>query len=279
MTTSEQFGDKEMAAFFDTEMQKQIDSMQVEHEHSIVAERLWKAVADLDMDLAVSQNPAAHEDDFSDLIEVVGEIVDTLPPHDEPDYSRDQHIHAIANSIWDEQISMLEQISLALDMQLHGNLPDDEKKVMKKKLMARIIVRGEGQEQWLALADTALDGDPIDRNTPEDFDMIAEALEIAANLENTPEVKFYDSILTLLGVPDLSQDIPDGYDMEQIELLTYAARDIVEAAICKISQTQQPDRHSTIREVADAYGLIESIDLPRVLQLADAYAEQKTSTE
>jgi hypothetical protein len=109
--------------------------------------------------------------------------------------------------------------------------------------------------------------------------MIAEALEIAANLENTPEVKFYDSILTLLGVPDLSQDIPDGYDMEQIELLTYAARDIVEAAICKISQTQQPDRHSTIREVADAYGLIESIDLPRVLQLADAYAEQKTSTE
>jgi hypothetical protein len=279
MTASEQFNDSDMEAFFDAEMQKQIDTMRIEHEHSIVSDRLWTAVESLEMDLAVSKNLSAHEDDFSDLVEVVGEIVDSLPQNSEPDYSRDQHIHAIANSIWDEQVMMLEQTSLALDMQLHGSIPASEKALIKKKLMARIIIKGEGQEQWLALADAALDGDPLDLNDPEDFEMITEALEIAANLENTPEVKLYDSVLTLLGVPDLSQDIPDDYDMDQIELLTYAARDIAEAAFCKAGQSQQPDRHSTIHEVLQSYGLIEDVDLSTVFKLADSYAELKAPNE
>jgi hypothetical protein len=277
MTASEQFNDSEMAAFFDTEMQRQIETMRVEHEHDIVSDRLWAAVDSLDMDLDVSRDPSSHEDDFSSLVTVVADMVDALPLNIDADYSRDEHVRAIANGIWDEQIMMLEQTSLALDMQLHGNIPDSEKALIKKKLMARILIKGEGQEQWLALADAVLDGDPLDLDNPDDFAMITEALEIAANLDNTPEIKLYDSILTLLGVPDLSQDLPEGCDIDQIELMTYVARDITEAALCKAGQSQQPDRHSTINEIIQTYGMVGEIDLTTVCKLADSYAELKAA--
>jgi predicted nucleic acid-binding OB-fold protein len=279
MTTPEQFNDSEMEAFFDAEMHKQIDSMRIEHEHSMVADRVWAAVESLDMPLAVSRNPAAHDDDFSALLEEVAEIVDMLPQDNQADSPRDEHIRGIANMIWDEQIMMLEQTSLALDMQLHGDISVSEKVLIKKKLMARIIVKNENQEQWLKLADAVLDGDPLNLNSPEDLTMITEALEIAANLDNTPEVKLYDNVLTLLGVPDLSQDIPEDYDMDQIELLTYAARDITEAALCKAGKLQQPDRHSTVHEVILAYGLTRDVDLSKVFKLIDSYAEMKAPKE
>lgn len=276
MASSEQFSDNEMEAFLDAEMRTQIDVMRVEQEREIVADRVWSAINTLDMNLAVTRDPLEHEDQFTELKKEVAEIISLLPQSTAADYSLADHIEAIANSIWDEQIMMIEQIALALDTQLHGSLPLSEKALIKKKIMARIAIKDDNQKDWLALADAVLDGDPLDTTNPDDFAVITEALEIAANLDNTPEVKLYDSVLSALGVPDLSQEIPADYDLAQIELLTYAARDIAEATFCKADQAQQPDRHATIHEVIRDYGLVDEVDVQTICTLADAYATSKS---
>lgn len=277
MTTSDHFNDDEMKSFFDAELQDQIETMRIEHEQAIVRSRLWDVAERLNMDLAVGRDPAEHENDFIALIEVVKEILSVLPPNKDPGYSREEHVHATASREWDNQMSMIEHIKTALDAQLYGSLPTSEKALIKKHIMARIVVIGEGSEQWLALADAALEGDALDSNNPEDFAFIAKALEITANLDNSPELKLYDAVLALLGVPPLSEDIPDDYDMEQLELLTYAARDIVEATFSTADQSQQPNRHSTIHGVAQSYCLMDDVDLAALIKLTDSYAELKAS--
>lgn len=277
MTSSERFNDDEMKAFFDAELHDQAETMRTEHEQTIVRSRLWDAAERLGMDLAVGRDPAGHENDFTALIKVITEILSVLPLDKDPSYSREEHVHATASREWDTQMSMIGHIKTALDAQMYGSLPTSEKALIKKHIMARIIVIGEGSEQWLALADAALEGDALDSNNPEDFTFIAEALEITANLDNSPEMKLYDNVLTLLGVPPLSEDIPEDYDMEQLELLTYAARDIVEATFTTAGQSQQPDRHSMIHEVAQSYCLVDDVDLTALIKLTDSYAELKSS--
>jgi hypothetical protein len=277
MTASEPFNDNELAAFFTLESEKQLTAQRIEQEHAFVQQRLWNAVEQLEMDLAVGSNPEQHDDDFEALVNTIDTLIDTLPPNTDPDYSRKEHVRAIANGIWDEQVAMLEQISMALDMQLHGTISPADKAQMKKKIMARIIIRDDNTEDWLQLADAVLEGEALDSNNPDDFEYVTEALEVAANLDSSPEMKLYDSVLKSLGVPDLSQDIPDDYDMNLLELLTYVARDITEAAITHGHRAQQPDRHSSIHEVLQTYGLIEEVDTEAVLKLSDDYAELKAA--
>ena len=275
MTAHDHFDDNELATFFKIEEHKEFDQLRIENEHTVVADRVWTAIETLNMDLAVSRDPSVHQDDFNALEKEIAQIIDTLPENHDPEYSKSEHIHAIANSLWDEQTMRIEQISIALDTQLYGNISAAEKAFLKKKVMARIMVHGDGQEPWLSLADTVLDGDALDLNNPDDYEFITEALEITANLENAPEVKLFDSILTLLGVPNLSEDIPENYDMDHVELLTFAARDITEAAIVKVQADQQPERYSSIHEIVRSYGLQDDVDVQSIFKLADSYAEQK----
>lgn len=277
MTTPEHFDASELDTFFDIESQKELDKLRLESEHAIVEDRVWAAIDSLDMDLAISRDVNTHETHFNTLITEIAEIVDTLPVNTEPRYSKQDHARAIANEIWDEQVMMIEQISIALDMQLHGNIPSAEKMTIKKKIMARLLISDNNQEQWLALTDAVLDGDAIDPNNPEDYEFITEALEITVNLDNSPEIKLYDSILAHLGVPELSEDIPDDYDIEEVEHLVFAARDITEATLTKVQATQQPERHSSIHTILRSYNLTNDIDLQGLLKLVDSYAELKTT--
>ncbi len=277
MTGSEQFNDDEMQVFFDTEMQREINDSRIQHEQALVVDRIWNAIDSLGMDLAVSRDPSAHENDFSTLLNEVAEIIDTVYQDKEDATTKSDHVYAFANSIWDEQTTMIEQIAIALDNQLHGNLPAIEKTLIKKKIMARLAIKDDDQKQWLNLADVVLDGDALDTSNPEDFEYITEALEIAANLENTPEVQLYDNILTLLGVPPLNEDLPEDYDADKIELLTYVAGDIADATFTRVKASELPDRHSAIHEVLRSYGLVEDVDLQTVLKLSDSYANQKAA--
>lgn len=275
MTTFEHFDDSELDTFFDTESQKELDQLRRESEHAIVNDRVWSAIEALNMDIAISRNPSAHKDDFNALMSEVAEVIDILPPNDTPNYSKQDHIRSLADAIWSEQDARIEQMAIALDMQLHGNISPTEKATMKKKIMARIMISGNNQEQWLALADTVLDGEALDLNNPDDYEMITEAMEIVANIENTLEVRLYDSILEALGVPDLNQDIPENYDLNEVKRLTLVARDISETTFTKIEATQQPERYSAIHEIVRSHGLQDEINLPLLFELVDSYAEQK----
>lgn len=270
MTSPEAFNEQELFALFDAEEQSKAETEKTNQQYEIIHERLWSAIETLEIDTACGPDPAEYEQEYDVLVDVLLATVEgDLSAEDRA--LAEQYVHARAQDIWDNDCKVIATIALAIEAQLFPTPETTAGNLIKKTLTANLAAKGVNTERWLPLIDYVLEGEPLDPTSSEDMDIIAQALETEANADNTPEAELYNTLLTVLGVPEPETAIDDPIEFQKLNYLTLAARDLTELTYYLPGETEQPNRHEKLHQVLREYNVTDESAIEIIFQLTDSF--------